>query len=156
MATMRLHDLALIPAPYRRIIGLVWWLFGCGWLWAALVLASPADEAIPIGSIIINPMANNRRAVILQGKAKTVEVYTGHDSLGRALCGQGFILEDETGSLDVFYVIYCQATETPAVVREGERVVVHATIDFSTNNYKNPGGREMVFKAVATKVIRGK
>jgi hypothetical protein len=77
----------------------VWGLLGCGWLWAALVLAAPADVVIPIGSITINPMANNRRAVILQGKTKTVNAYHGQDSFGRSLCGQGFILEDETGSL---------------------------------------------------------
>jgi hypothetical protein len=51
------------------------------------VLAAPADEVIPIGSITINPMANNRRAVILQGKTKNVTAYQGQDSFGRSLCG---------------------------------------------------------------------
>ena len=156
MATVRLHDLALIPAPYRWIGGLACWLLGCGWLWAALVLASPADEVIPIGSITINPMANNRRAVTLQGKAKTVKAYEGQDSMGHTICGQGFILADDTGSLDVLYLIRCQATETPALVREDERVVVHATIDVSFDNVKNTEGKELVFKAMATKIIRGK
>jgi hypothetical protein len=156
MATVRLHGLALIPAPYRWIGGLACWLLGCGWLWAALVLASPADEVIPIGSITINPMANNRRAVTLKGKAKTVEAYEGQDNFGHALCGQGFILADDTGSLDVLYLIRCQATETPALVREDERVVVHATIDVSSDKIMNGEGRELVFKAMATKIIRGK
>jgi hypothetical protein len=120
------------------------------------VLASPADEVIPIGSITINPMANNRRAVTLQGKAKTVEVYEGQDNFGRALCGQGFILTDDTGSLDVIYLIRCQAPETPALVREDERVVIHATIDVSSDKIMNREGRELVFKAMATKIIREK
>ena len=132
----------------------MWGLLGCGWLWAALVLAAPADGVIPIGSITINPMANNRRAVILQGKTKDVNAYHGYDSFGRSLCGQGFILADETGSLDVLYLIRCQANETPVVVSEGERVVVHATIDISSDNVKNMEGKELVFKAMATKIIR--
>jgi hypothetical protein len=156
MASVRLRDLTLIPAPYRSRAGLVWGLLGCGWLWAALVLAAPVDEAIPIGSITINPMANNRRAVILQGKTKNVIAYQGEDSFGRSLCGQGFILADETGSLDVLYLIRCQANETPVLVDEGERVIVRATIDVSFDNDKNTKGTELAFKAVATQIIREK
>jgi hypothetical protein len=92
--------------------------------------------------------------VILQGKTKTVTTYQGQDSFGRSLCGQGFILEDETGSLDVLYLIRCQTNETPVVVGEGERVIVHATIDVSSDNVKNTEGKELVFKAMATKIIR--
>jgi hypothetical protein len=132
----------------------VWGLLGCGWFWAALVFAAPADVVIPIGSITINPMANNRRAVMLQGKAKTVNAYTGQDNFGRSICGQGFILEDDTGSLDVLYLIRCQANETPVLIGEGERVVVHATIDVASDNIKNTEGKELLFKAMATKIIR--
>ena len=136
--------------------GLVWGLLGCGWLWAALVLAAPADEVIPIGSITVNPMANNRRAVILQGTTKNVRAYQGQDSFGRSLCGQGFILTDDTGSLDVLHLSRCQVNETPPLVGEGERVVVHATIDVSFDNVKNTDGKELGFKAMATQIIRGK
>jgi hypothetical protein len=101
-------------------------------------------------------MANNRRAVILQGRAKDVASNQGNDSFGRSLCGQGFMLEDETGSLDVLYLIRCQANETPQLVAEGEPVVVHATIDVSSDNVKNREGRELTFKAMATKIIRGR
>lgn len=80
-------------------------------LWVAMVLAAPADEAISIGSITSNPMANNRCAVILQGKTKNVIAYQGQDGFGRSLCGQGFILADDTGSLDVLSLIRCQANE---------------------------------------------
>ena len=133
-----------------------WGLVGCGWLWAALVLAAPADQAIPIGSITINPMANNRRAVILLGKVKDTLAYQGVDSLGRSLCGQSFILEDETGSLDVLYLIRCQANDPPVLIGDGERVIVQATIDVSSDNVKNKEGKELVFKAMATKIIRDK
>lgn len=142
--------------PNRWIKGLLWGLLGCGWVWTAPVLAAPVDEAIPIGSITINPMANNRRAVTLQGKTKTVTVYTGQDSFGRAICGQGFILEDETGSIDVLYLFRCQANDTPLLIGEGERVVVHATIDVSSDNVKNTEGKDLMFKAMATKIILGK
>ena len=150
------QDLTMIAGPNRWRAGLAWGLMGCGWLWAALVLAAPADEAIPIGSITINPMANNHRAVILQGKTKTVNAYHGYDSFGRSICGQGFILADETGSLDVLHLIRCQANETPVLMGEGERVLVYATIDVSSDNVKNTEGKELVFKAMSTKIIRGK
>jgi hypothetical protein len=101
-------------------------------------------------------MANNRRAVILQGKTKNVIAYQGQDSFGRLLCGQGFILADETGSLDVLYLIRCQANETPVLVDEGERVIVRATIEVSFDNDKNTKGKELAFKAMATQIIRGK
>jgi len=146
----------MITVLFRWRRGLVWGLVGCGWLWAPLVLASSGDATIPIGSITINPMANNRRAVVLLGKAKDTLTYQGVDSLGRSLCGQTFILEDETGSLDVLYLIRCQANEPPVLVGEGERVIVHATIDVSSDNIKNKEGKEMAFKAMATKIVRGK
>jgi hypothetical protein len=111
---------------------------------------------MPIGSITINPMANNRRAVILLGKAKDAVTYKGIDNFGRSLCGQTFILEDETGSLDVLYLVRCLGNEPPVLVGEGERVIVQATIDVSSDNVKNKEGKEMVFKAMATKIIREK
>jgi hypothetical protein len=101
-------------------------------------------------------MANNRRAVILQGKTRTVTTYNGLVSFGRAICGQGFILEDDTGSLDVLYLVRCQANETSQLIVEGERILVHATIDVSSDNVKNIEGKELLFKAMATKIVRGK
>ena len=156
MGIVRSQDLTMIPAPCRRRRGLVCGFFVCGWLWAALVSAAPVDEVIPIGSITINPMANNRRAVILLGKAKDAVTYQGVDNFGRSLCGQTFILEDETGSLDVLYLVRCLANNPPVLVGEGERVIVHATIDVSSDNVKNKEGKELVFKAMATKIIREK
>lgn len=143
-------------ASNRWLGGLVCVLLGGGWLGAAPMLAALADEVIPIGSITVNPMANNRRAVTLQGKTRTVATYNGEDSFGRAICGQGFVLEDDTGSLDVLYLIRCQANDPPVLLGEGERVIVHATIDVSTDNIKNREGKELVFKAMATKIVRGK
>jgi hypothetical protein len=101
-------------------------------------------------------MANNRRAVILQGKTKTVTTYNGLDSFGRSICGQGFMLEDDTGSLDVLYLVRCQANETPQLIVEGERILVNATIDVASDNVKDTEGKELLFKAMATKIVRGK
>jgi hypothetical protein len=42
------------------------------------------------------------------------------------------------------------------LVGEGERVVVYATIDVSSDNVKNTEGKELVFKAMAIKIIREK
>lgn len=156
MAHGRWQRVTLIPKPYRWIGGLLSGLLFCGWLWVAGAGAAPVDEVIPIGSITVNPMANNRRAVILQGKAKTVNAYHGQDSFGRSICGQGFILADDTGSLDVLYLVRCQATEPPQAIVEGERVVVYATIDVASDNVKNTEGKEIVFKAMATKILKDK
>lgn len=146
MAHVGLQDPTMIPALSRWKGSLVWGLLGCGWLWATLVLAAPADEAIPIGSITINPMANNRRAVVLLGKAKDVAAYEGVDGFGKPLCGQGFILEDESGSLDVLCLIRCQVNETLPLIGEGERVTVYATIDVSSDNVKNKEGKELLLE----------
>ncbi len=156
MRDVQWQDLVLIQASYRWTRGLVWWLLGSGWLWAALVFAAPADEVIPIDSITSNPMANNRRAVKLGGKTRAVTTYQGQDSFGRKICGQGFVLEDETGSLDVLYLIRCQADDPPSLIGEGERVIIQATVDVSYDDVKNTEGKELVFKAMATKIIRGK
>ena len=144
------------PFRFRWRDGLLWGLVVCGWLWAEGAVAAPIDEVIPIGSITVNPMANNRRAVVLKGKAKTVNGYQGQDSLGYSICGQGFILEDDSGSLDVLYLVRCQGNETPTAIGEGERVVVFATIDVSSSSVKNSEGKELLVKAMATKIVRDK
>lgn len=145
-----------IPVPARWKRWCVWGLLGGGLLWSAPVLAVSADEASSIGSITINPMANNRRAVIFQGKVKDAVAYEGEDNLGRSLCGQAFTLEDETGSLDVLYLVRCQASEPPVLAGEGEQVIVYATIDVSSDNIENKEGKKLAFKAMATKIVRRK
>ncbi|MGH7220834.1 MAG: hypothetical protein ACREI1_10970 [Nitrospiraceae bacterium] len=42
------------------------------------------------------------------------------------------------------------------MVGEGERVVVYAIIDVSSDNVKNTEGKELVFKAMVTKIVREK
>ena len=109
-----------------------------------------------IGSITVNVSANNRRAVVLQGRTKRVVGYEGQDNFGHTLCGQGFILEDDTGSIEVLYVVRCLTTEVPVLVSEGEQVIVYATIDVMPTNIKNAEGKELVVKAMATKLVRAK
>lgn len=131
-------------------------LLVCGWLCSEEVVAAPADEITSIGSITVNPTANNRRAVILHGKTRSLSIYQGRDGFGQAVCGQGFILEDDTGSLDVLYLVRCHSNEAPTVVVEGERVVVYATIDAAASGVKNSEGKELFVKAMATKIVREK
>lgn len=140
---------------YRKKNVLLWILLGACLLSSWPARSAPVDEVTPIEAVTVNPAANNRRAVILQGNAKAVSVYRGEDSFGRTICGQGFTLEDGTGSIEVLYLVRCQATETPVLVGEGERVTVHATIDGSPTNLTNAEGKEVVIKAMATKIIRG-
>jgi hypothetical protein len=85
--------------PYRWIEGLIWGLLSCGWLWVAPVLAAPTDETVLIGSITVNPMANNRRAVTLQGKTRTVTTYNGQDSFGREIVANGLFWRMTPGRL---------------------------------------------------------
>ncbi|MBH0191687.1 MAG: hypothetical protein HP492_08000 [Nitrospira sp.] len=62
----------------------------------------------------------------------------------------------ESGALDVLYLVRCETNEIPMLASEGERVVVHATIDVSTDKAQNPEGKEVVVKAMATKIVREK
>lgn len=156
MSTVDDQCLPLVLKPCQWIGGLLCGLVAYGWLGTAPVYAAPGDTILPITSITSSPMANNRRAVIIQGTAKDVSAYEGRDGYGRPICGQGFILEDETGSLDVLYLIRCQANETPVLVSEDEHVMIHATINVSIDNVQKAEGKDLVLKAMATKIIRRK
>src|SRR6188768_741324 len=94
--------------------------------------ASDADKPISIGSITANPQANNRRVVLFKGKAIDIRMITG-GALGIPTCGQAFTLEDDTGSIDVWYMIKCHHEDHANVVIVGEKdqLLVSATIDAS-------------------------
>lgn len=152
----RWHRVTVSPSHAYWKTGLMLGLLLCGWLWVAGADAAQGDEVTPISAITVNPLANNRRVVILHGKTRGLSTYHGQDGFGQTVCGQGFILEDDTGSLDVLYLFRCHATETPTVIAEGERVIVYATIDVSPEKMKNSEGKEMLIKAMATKIVREK
>ncbi len=50
-------------------------------------MASAIDDPISIGSITVNPQANNRRAVVLKGTVKEIRDAYGTDPLGFQTCG---------------------------------------------------------------------
>jgi hypothetical protein len=120
--------------------------------------ASDADKLISIGSITANPQANNRRVVLFKGKAIDIRMITG-GALGIPTCGQAFTLEDETGSIDVWYMIKCHHEDHANVVIVGEKdqLLVSATIDASpatdlqTSIKPDTGFRAMVMKLVRLK-----
>lgn len=118
--------------------------------------ASAGDDPISIGSITVNPQANNRRAVLFKGMAKNVRAVSGTDSLTSSACGQAFTLEDPTGSIDVWYLIKCRQEENVVIVTENDQILVAATIDAPpvTNMKTSIGiGSEPGFRAMATKLI---
>ena len=120
-------------------------------------IASAGDDPIPIGSITVNPQANNRRAVVLKGTAKEIRAVSGSDQYGFSACGQAFTLQDPTGTIDVWYVIKCHAEGNIVVVAEGDQMIVYAVIDVPpTTNLKTSPQIDPAIRAMATKLIRGK
>ena len=120
-------------------------------------ITSAGDDPIPIGSITVNPQANNRRVVVLKGTAKELRALTGQDQYGFSACGQAFTLEDATGTIDVWYVIKCQADGNIVVVAEGDQMIVYAVIDVPpTTNMKTSPQLDSTVRAMATKLVRGK
>ncbi len=119
-------------------------------------IASAGDEPISIGSIIINPQANHRRSFVFKGTVKNVGTQDGSDQFGQKTCGQNFDLEDNTGSIDVWYVIKCQTADTVVTVTEGEQIIVHATIDAPPTNVMSPQGKNLGVRAMATKLVRSR
>ena len=118
--------------------------------------ASDADKPVSIGSITANPQANNRRVVLFKGKANDIRMITG-GALGIPTCGQAFTLEDETGSIDVWYMIKCHHEDTVNVVIVGEKdqLLVSATIDASpATDLQTSIKPDTGFRAMAMKLVR--
>ena len=116
--------------------------------------ASEAEKPISIGSITANPLANNRKIVLFQGKANDIRVITGA-ALGIPTCGQAFTLEDETGSIDVFYMIKCHHEDNTFVVVENDQLLVSATIDAAPSTDMHTSKKpDIGFRAMATKLVR--
>lgn len=103
------------------------------------------------------PTAFHRSAVLLRGVVKDIGLVEGKDPFNFPLCGQGFSLEDETGLIEVVYLVKCQGgAETVEYVQNGERIVIEATIDAPPTNIKSATGSGFGFKAMATKITRAK
>jgi hypothetical protein len=126
-------------------------------LFISCLVAYAAEEVTPIASILLNPTSYHRRPVILQGIAKEVSEYDGRDFINQPQCSQGFTLEDDTGAIKVVSMSKCQAGDERAVMLgEGDRVLIHATIEAPPDNFKDARGSLFDYKALATKVTRAK
>jgi hypothetical protein len=119
-------------------------------------IASAGDEPISIGPIIINPQANHRRPFVFKGTVKNVRIQDGSDQFGQKTCGQIFDLENNTGSIDVWYIVKCQTGDTIVTVAEDEQIIVHVTIDAPPSNVRTPQGMDLEVRAKATKLVKGR
>lgn len=118
--------------------------------------ASEAEKLITIASITANPLANNRRIVLFKGRANDIRVINGA-ALGIPTCGQAFTLEDETGSIDVFYIIKCHHQDNTIAVSENDQLLVSATIDAAPSaDVQSSKKPDIGFRAMATKLVRVK
>lgn len=116
-------------------------------------LASAEDQPVPISSIVANPQANNRKAVLLKGSATQIRSVNGSDTFGSATCGQSFMLEDPTGIIEVWYVIRCGFAETAMRVSEQDQLLVTATIDaLQSTDVKTSSGPKPGFRAMAKEI----
>ena len=116
--------------------------------------ASEAEKLISIGSITANPQANNRRIVLFKGKANDIRVINGA-ALGIPICGQAFTLKDETGSIDVWYLIKCHHQDNVFVVVENDQLLVSATIEAEpSTDVQTSKKPDIGFRAMATKLVR--
>lgn len=136
-------------------------LWQCGGILTVLLLLSltahAIEEVIKVEAILSNPSAMHRRPVLLKGTVKEVTRIEGIDSLSNPLCGQGFLLEDETGAIQVDYLICCQVPEEKVVVvTEGDQVLVQATIDAPPTNVVKADRSQFGFHAMATSITKVK
>jgi hypothetical protein len=116
---------------------------------AALVLA--ADTA-SVDSVLKYPDSFQRQMITLTGTANGVVQNGGRDGY-RAVCIQDFNLDDGTGTIHVRYLALCETVDEKAImVKEGDRVVVVATMDIPPDNVAS--GKSYSLMAMATKVTK--
>lgn len=141
--------MALTGAIARRGLQLM----SVGLVCAASAAVS-AESALPIRDILSNPSAYHRQAVLLHGVVEMPGELRGVNAWGQQLCGQQFILTDETGQLPVRTAMVCQpGTENDLHVGHGESITVEATMDAAPNNMQTITSRGLGVSAVATRVI---
>lgn len=116
--------------------------------------AVEAEQALPIRDILSNPSAYHRQAVVLHGVVEMPGEMRGVNAWGQQLCGQQFMLNDETGQLPVRTMVVCQqGSENSWRVGHGESVTVEATMEAAPGNMKTISGRGLGVSAVANRVI---
>lgn len=93
-------------------------------------------ELVPIGKVLTQPTLYHMQIIPMQGVVRKVELLMPHDpyQLGDPCYGSyTFLLEDETGSIEVGVIgarLYCRTRDQAAApeVTEGDRVIVHGRI----------------------------
>ena len=93
-------------------------------------------ELVPIGKVLAHPSLYHMQIIRMQGVVRNVELLIPHDPYqpGDPCYGSyTFMLEDETGSIDVGVIgarLYCGTPGRAAApeVAEGDRVIVHGQI----------------------------
>lgn len=96
-----------------------------------------SSELVSIGKVLAQPSLYHMQIIRMQGVVRNVEILMPHDPYrpgGPCYGSYTFMLEDETGSIDVGVlgdrVYYCGTPGRAAApeVAEGDRVIVHGRI----------------------------
>lgn len=127
---------------------------------SALFLVSAASvfaaDAVSVESILKHPDSYHRRMVMLTGTASGVAQNLGRSGYSQ-ICLQDFNLNDGTGTIPVRYLALCETMDEKVVtVREGDRVVVNATMDVPPENVGITSGEAPRLRAMATQVTKSR
>jgi hypothetical protein len=119
-------------------------------------LVAWAVEVIPIASVLVSPSSFHRREVQLRGTVKHIATFSGREvGTNQPLCGYDFLLEDQTGAIEVLYRVRCQAgAEKAMTVTEGEEVIVDGSIDALPTNIRTFEGKDHGFRVLASRITR--
>ncbi|GKS57862.1 hypothetical protein YTPLAS18_13890 [Nitrospira sp.] len=112
-----------------------------------------AQSAVPIKDILMNPPAYHRQAIVVHGKVVMPGEVRGVNAWGQQLCGQQFLLDDETGRMLMRSLMICQPDNVSELrVRHGETVTIEATVEAAPANMQTVTGRGLGFGAMVTHV----
>ena len=112
-----------------------------------------AQQTTLIKDILVNPTAYHRQAVVVRGKVLMPGEVRGVNAWGQQLCGQQFLLEDDTGRLLLRSLMICQPdNDSEMRVRHGEAVTIEATVEAAPPNMQTVTGRGLGFGAMVTRV----
>jgi hypothetical protein len=136
---------------YRSALVVILLLGGTVQTWSA-------EPVTPIGWLLINPSSVHRKVVKLEGVVKDVAIYSGRETTtNRPICGAEFKLEDDTGVIEVLYLVRCQAGQEQAqTVTEGMRIVVQRTMDALPANIRTEDGKDAGYRVLADTILPAK
>jgi hypothetical protein len=152
--TIRRKEYGMIWHPldvYRSALVVILLLGGTAQSWSA-------EPVTPIGWLLINPSSVHRKVVKLEGVVKDVAIYSGRaTTTNRPICGAEFKLEDDTGVIEVLYLVRCQAGQEQAqTVTERMRIVVQGTMDALPTNIRTDDGKGAGHRVLADTILPAK